>query len=209
VPLDDTLRGRITSGESFGRGSLFGVARLNGSQAYWWAGSRLAESDGDEPAVEKSSLLHSFSGWHAPIPELIAATPQEAIIRTCLYDRHPLGRLNVGRIALAGDAAHPMLPNLGQGACQAIEDAVVLCDELAATDDVAVALARYSARRSRHTAGVVKASRQMSRIAHLRNPLAAGLRNTLLRVSPPSMSLRRLEPIVGHVPRPALIRERT
>jgi FAD-dependent urate hydroxylase len=208
VPLDDALRRRLASGETFGRGSLFGVATLNGSEAYWWASARRAESNGDEPAVEKSALLRAFSGWHAPIPELIAATPAESIIRTCLYNRHPLERLNLGRIALAGDAAHPMLPNLGQGACQAIEDAVVLSEELATTDDVAMALGRYSARRSRHTAGVVKASRQMSRVAHLRNPLAAGLRNTLLRASPPSMSLRRLEPIVGHVPRPALTPER-
>ena len=200
VPLDDALRRRIAGGESFGRGSLFGVARLNGSQAYWWASMRHAESSGDEPTVEKSSLLRAFAGWHDPIPELIAATPPEAIIRTCLYDRRPLERLNVGCIALAGDAAHPMLPNLGQGACQAIEDAVVLSEELAATTDVVAALGSYSARRARHTAAVVTASRRMSRIAHLRNPLAAGLRNTLLRASASSTSLRRLEPIVGHVP---------
>jgi 2-polyprenyl-6-methoxyphenol hydroxylase-like FAD-dependent oxidoreductase len=204
VPLDDTLRSRISGGESFGHGSLFGVARLNGSQAYWWASARRRESDGEEPAMEKSSLVRAFSGWHDPIPELLDATPSEAITRTCLYERPPLLRLSVGRIALAGDAAHPMLPNLGQGACQAIEDAVVLADELAATDDVVAALARYSARRAQHTAAVVKASRQMSQIAHLRNPLAVGMRNTLLRASPPSISLRRLEPIVGHVPRPAL-----
>ena len=202
VPLDDTLRRRIPSGESFGHGSLFGVARLNGSQAYWWASARRAESEGDEPTVEKASLLRVFAGWHEPIPELIAATPPEAIVRTCLYDRHALERLNLGRIALTGDAAHPMLPNLGQGAGQAIEDAVALADELAATDDVVLALERYSARRSRHTAGVVKASHQMSQIAHLRNPVAAGLRNALLRASPPSLALRRLEPIVGHVPAP-------
>ena len=106
-------------------------------------------------------------------------------------------RLSVGRIALAGDAAHPMLPNLGQGACQAIEDAVVLGEELAASDVVA-ALERYSARRAEHTADVVRASRQMSRVAHLRSPVAAGLRNALLRASPTSATLRRLEPIVGH-----------
>ena len=68
------------------------------------------------------------------------------------------------------------------------------------------ALARYSARRARHTAAVVNASRQMSQIAHLRNPLAVGLRNALLRASPPSISLRRLDSIVGDVPRPALTR---
>jgi len=209
VPLDDALGDRISSGESFGRGSLFGVARLNGSQAYWWAGMRCPEGDGEEPATEKLSLLRIFSEWHDPIPELIAATPPEAIIRTCLYERSPLERLSVGRVALAGDAAHPMLPNLGQGACQAIEDAVVLSDELAATDDVVAALGRYSSRRVRHTAAVVRASHQMSWIAHLHNPLAVALRNTLLRASPPSISLRRLAPIVGHVPRPALTPEAT
>jgi 2-polyprenyl-6-methoxyphenol hydroxylase-like FAD-dependent oxidoreductase len=200
VPVDDALRRRISGGESFGRGSLFGVARLNGSQAYWWASTRRRESHGRGADAEKSSLLRAFARWHAPIPELVAATPTEAIVRTCLYERIPLERLSVGRVALAGDAAHPMLPNLGQGACQAIEDAVALADALAATGDVVMALQRYSACRARHTAAVVKASHRMSRIAHLRNPLASALRNGLLRASPPSMSLRRLEPIVGHPP---------
>ena len=193
-------RSRISGGESFGHGSLFGVARINGSQAYWWASVKLRESDGGEPAAEKSALLEAFSDWHDPIPELVAATPPSAIIRTCLYERPALERLSVGRIALAGDAAHPMLPNLGQGACQAIEDAVVVADELAASDDVVAALTRYSVRRARHAANVVKASRQMSRVAHLHNPVTAELRNTLMRVSTESMSLSRLDPIVGHVP---------
>jgi 2-polyprenyl-6-methoxyphenol hydroxylase-like FAD-dependent oxidoreductase len=204
VPLDDTLGRHISGGESFGQGSLFGVARLNGSQAYWWASARRRESDGQEPAAEKSWLLRAFSGWHAPIPELVEATPPDAIIRTCLYERPPLDRMSVGRIAMVGDAAHPMLPNLGQGACQAIEDAVCLADELAATDDIVAGLGRYSARRVPHTAAVVNASRQMSQIAHLRNPFAAGLRNALLRASPASISLRRLDSIVGDVPRPAV-----
>jgi 2-polyprenyl-6-methoxyphenol hydroxylase-like FAD-dependent oxidoreductase len=198
VPLDDALGHRISGGESFGRGSLFGVAALNGSQVYWWAGIRRPEGGGDAPQVEKSFLLRAFSDWHDPIPELVAATPPDAIIRTCLYDRPAPARSSVGRIALAGDAAHPMLPNLGQGACQAIEDAVVLGEELGASDVVA-ALRRYGARRAGHTADVVRASRQMSRVAHLRSPVAAGLRNALLRASPPSASLRRLDPIVGHV----------
>ena len=198
VPLDHTLGHRSSGGESFGRGSLFGVAALNGSQVYWWAGMRRPEGGGDPPQVEKSLLLRVFSDWHDPIPELVAATPPDAIIRTCLYDRPAPARSSVGRIALAGDAAHPMLPNLGQGACQAIEDAVVLGEELAAPDVVA-ALRRYDARRAVHTADVVKASRQMSRVAHLRSPVAAWLRNALLRASPPSAALRRMDPIVGHV----------
>ena len=124
VPLDDTLRSRISGGESFGHGSLFGVARLNGSQAYWWASARRRESDGEEPAAEKSSLLRAFSGWRRPHSgaaegDTARGDHPDVPVRTV-----PAPRLSVGRIALAGDAAHPMLPNLGQGACQAIEDAV-------------------------------------------------------------------------------------
>jgi 2-polyprenyl-6-methoxyphenol hydroxylase-like FAD-dependent oxidoreductase len=198
VPVDDTLARRISGGETFGRGSLFGVAALNGSQVYWWAAMRCREGSGDGAGAERSSLMSAFAEWHDPIPELVAATPAGAIIRSCLYDRPALARLSVGRIALVGDAAHPMLPNLGQGACQAIEDAVVLGEELAGPEDVVAALERYSARRAGHTADVARASRQMSRVAHLRGPVTAGIRNALLRASPPSASLRRLAPIVGH-----------
>jgi 2-polyprenyl-6-methoxyphenol hydroxylase-like FAD-dependent oxidoreductase len=202
VPVDGTLGRRISGGESYGSGALFGVARLTGSQAYWWASARCGESDGAEPAAEKSSLLRAFSRWHVPILELVAATPPEAIVRTRLYERPPLVRLSVGRVALAGDAAHPMLPSLGQGACQAIEDAVVRAGELSQTDHMVQALRRYSGYRAQHTAAVVRASHRSSRIAHLRSPLAGGLRNGLLRATPPWISLRRLEPIVGHVPQP-------
>jgi 2-polyprenyl-6-methoxyphenol hydroxylase-like FAD-dependent oxidoreductase len=198
VPLDDGLRRGIRSGESFGRGALFGVAGLDGSQAYWWASVRCVDTEGADPAAEKASLLHEFSRWHAPIPELVAATPPEAIIRTRLYERSPLEQLSRARVALVGDAAHPMLPNLGQGACQAIEDAVVLADALEGTHDVVTALARYSALRAGHTAAVIRASGQMSRVAHVRSPLAVGLRNGLMRASPPSLALRRLGPILGH-----------
>jgi 2-polyprenyl-6-methoxyphenol hydroxylase-like FAD-dependent oxidoreductase len=198
VPVDDALGRGISSGESFGRGSLFGIAALDGSQVYWWAGARRPESEGQEPAFEKASLLRAFADWHAPISDLIAATPPDAIIRTRLYERSPLEHLGRGRIGLVGDAAHPMLPNLGQGACQAIEDAVALADALAATPDVVAALAHYSALRAERTADVVRASRQMSRIAHLRAPLAAPLRNAVMRASPASLALRRLAPILGH-----------
>jgi 2-polyprenyl-6-methoxyphenol hydroxylase-like FAD-dependent oxidoreductase len=204
VPLDDGLGRRTSSGESFGRGAVFGISRLNGTQAYWWASARRVESDSDESEREKAALLRAFSGWHAPIPELVAATPADAIIRTCLYERPPLERVSSGRVALAGDAAHPMLPNLGQGACQALEDAVVLADQLVAAPDIVAALARYSAQRMPHTAAVVSASSRMSRRAHLRGPLTSGLRNGLMRATPASLTLRRLEPILADaVPRPA------
>ena len=107
-----------------------------------------------------------------------------------------------GRVALLGDAAHPMLPMLGQGACQAVEDGEAL----------AVALARgvrsrrprlrlYSERRVPTAAMAVTQSRQMARVAHLHNPVAVALRNALLGRASQEASLKRLAPLVGGDPR--------
>jgi FAD-dependent urate hydroxylase len=198
VPLDPILSEHLAPGESFGPSSLFGVARLNGNQAYWWASERKPESGGSELSGEKAELLRRFGAWRDPIPELIAATPEESVICTPLYERAPLPRLAAGRVAVLGDAAHPMLPNLGQGACQAIEDAVELGGALARVEDVPAALAAYSRRRAKRTAAVVRASRRMARIAHLQNPVAVALRNWLMQAEPSSASRRRLAPIIGY-----------
>eukprot|EP00635_Sarcinochrysidales_sp_CCMP3193_P014226 CAMPEP_0118905148 /NCGR_PEP_ID=MMETSP1166-20130328/9301_1 /TAXON_ID=1104430 /ORGANISM="Chrysoreinhardia sp, Strain CCMP3193" /LENGTH=594 /DNA_ID=CAMNT_0006844417 /DNA_START=17 /DNA_END=1801 /DNA_ORIENTATION=+ len=107
--------------------------------------------------------------WDPFAMELIDATPEAQVKRRDLYDGHPLARnprrwltpWNSDRVALAGDAAHPMMPNLGQGGCQSTEDAFRLAEELAeCTHDpadnakIADALARYSRRRLLRTATV-------------------------------------------------------
>jgi 2-polyprenyl-6-methoxyphenol hydroxylase-like FAD-dependent oxidoreductase len=91
-----------------------------------------------------------------------------------------------------------MMPNLGQGACQTIEDAVELAQALDSEPDIVAALARYSALRSRRTAAVVRRSRQMSVVAHLSSPVASGIRNLALRATPTSAAIRRLAPVVGY-----------
>ena len=192
VPLDDALASRICPAESWGRGALFGITRLGGSQVFWYASARVGEGTGGSASEEKAELLRRFGRWHDPIPALIDATAVEAILRTCLYDRPPLARWSAGRIALLGDAAHPMLPNLGQGACEAIEDAAVLACELGRTPDVEWALEAYGRRRQERTAMLARRSRQVARIAHLRSPLAVGLRNALLRAPPAEAFLGRL-----------------
>jgi 2-polyprenyl-6-methoxyphenol hydroxylase-like FAD-dependent oxidoreductase len=197
VSLDTSLANQVLLGESWGPASLFGVARLGGSQAYWWASVRTGEKGGGTAAEEKEALLRRFGAWHPTVSALIQATVPGAIIRTPLYDRKPSARSTEGRVALLGDAAHPMLPNLGQGACQAIEDAVALADALRADADTATALAHYGAIRGKRANAIVRRSRQMARIAHLANPLAVATRNALLRASTPSGTLRRLEPLLA------------
>ena len=101
-------------------------------------------------------------------------------------------------MTLLGDAAHPMTPNLGQGACQAIEDALVLADCLGADRSVDAAFRRYEKIRGPRTAAVVRASRRVGRIGQLESPALCGLRNLLLRFTPVSMTLRHLDPFVGY-----------
>jgi 2-polyprenyl-6-methoxyphenol hydroxylase-like FAD-dependent oxidoreductase len=182
VPLDRSLADRLHPGESWGRGCLFGVARLGGNQAYWWASARAGEGPGGSPAEEKATVERCFAVWHDPIPELIDATLEQAIVRSGQYDRPPLRSWSTGRVGLLGDAAHPMLASLGQGACQAIEDAAALGDAVGAGADATAALQAYGARRAPHAAAVVRRSRRLARLAHLRHPLAVAVRDASLHL---------------------------
>ena len=96
-------------------------------------------------------------------------------------------------MALLGDAAHPMTPNLGQGACQAIEDAVVLADCLVRSSaDPAAALRSYEARRKSRADAVVLASLRLGRLAQMENAAARWLRDHLLALTPAAVTRAQL-----------------
>jgi 2-polyprenyl-6-methoxyphenol hydroxylase-like FAD-dependent oxidoreductase len=98
-----------------------------------------------------------------------------------------------GDVALVGDAAHAMTPNLGQGACQSIEDAVVLASVLGLHDDVDAALAEYDRVRRPRSQAVARAARAMGRFGQaLTNPVAVGSRNGVMRLVPPAAALRSM-----------------
>ena len=101
-------------------------------------------------------------------------------------------------MTLLGDAAHPMTPNLGQGACQAIEDAVVLARCLDEEGASAEALRRYERLRSDRVAMVVRRSRRVGAVGQVENPLLCRLRDRVLAMSPPKVQLRQLEEVMGH-----------
>src|SRR5690606_3101020 len=137
---------------------------------------------------------------------VIAATRAEDILFHLIHDRRPLRRWSEGSVTLLGDAAHPMLPNLGQGGAQAMEDALVLADMLRGVrtrGDIADALIAYDKLRIPRTSRIVRQSRQMGRIMQLENRALIAARNMALRAAAATLFVRRLHGVVGYrLPRP-------
>ena len=188
----------LIAGETVGCGQRFGLVPIAGDRVYWYATDNVSEGGRDEPDRAKARLAEMFSHWHAPIPALIEATAAAAILRNDIYDRDPVDRWGLGRVTLLGDAAHPMTPNLGQGGCQAIEDALVLARCLAEGGSAGASLRRYEAMRIPRTRFIVYASRRIGRAFQIESPILCRLRDLAMRMTPAAMSYRSLAAIAGY-----------
>ena len=111
-------------------------------------------------------VLAEFAGWHPDVLEILAATPPEACYAWGLFDHDPLERWSIGRVTLLGDAAHPMLPFMAQGAVMALEDAAVLARRLRHARDLPAALQAYQDERLPRTSWVQLQSRRNARLYH-------------------------------------------
>src|SRR5262249_243305 len=150
---------------------------------FWYATKNFPEGMPDGVEGRKAEVQACFADWHTPIPQVIEATESSAILRNDIVDRKPVKHWSQGRVTLLGDAAHPTPPNLGQGACQAIEDAVVLASCLCATKDVTTALRSYENRRQTRTAFITDQSWLFGKICQWENPLACWARDKLAQTS--------------------------
>lgn len=185
-------------GEYWGQGARFGLVPLSQGRYYWFATRNAREGERGYPPDRKREVLSLFAHWYTSLPAIIEATPESAILRNDIYDRPPLSNWTCGRVTLLGDAAHPMTPNLGQGACQALEDALVLAHALEQTRNVNVALQLYQARRIQRTTHIVNRSWNIGRVAQWANPFACKLRDTALKWMPSRLQLATFEEAVGY-----------
>ena len=164
----------------WGRGRRFGYYRVGGDRTYWFAVLNCAEADSDDPRQRAEMLRERFAGWTGATGALLAATAPAAISRIRAYDRDPVRVWGAGPVTLLGDAAHPMTFNVGQGACQAIEDAATLTAELGAGGPVPAALRRYERRRMRPTARLTMRARLIGQAARCDKPVLTGVRDLAL-----------------------------
>lgn len=180
-------------GETWGRGLRFGYAALADDRVYCFGVANRPEG---APSAGLAELRELFAGWHDPIPALLAAADPAAVLHHDIYRLPDLSTFVAGRIALLGDAAHAMSPNLGQGACQALEDAVVL----ARIADDSGDLTRYDRVRRPRTRMIAARADRLGTVGQLSARPVVAARDAVMRLTPPSAPFRALAPIVDWKP---------
>lgn len=187
-----TVTDPAQAGETWGPGVRFGIVPLPEGGVYWYAAAN-ARQDERFPD-EHAEVVRRFGSWHQPIPTVLAATVPGAVLHHDIYDLPALPTYVNGRVALLGDAAHAMTPDLGQGGCQALEDAVVLAGCLADAGEVGDGLARYDAERRPRTQSIAKLARQIGRFAQADGVLGS-LRMVAMRFIPERVTARQIEQV--------------
>jgi salicylate hydroxylase len=149
-----------------GLGLQIFVAPADAQTLYWTA--KITAPQGVWPAIGQagalSALADRLADWHEPVVRMVRDTAPADVSVTDIHDRDPVWRWVDGRVALLGDAAHPMAPAMGQGANTALEDAVVLAEVLGSGAHPGEALRRYQTQRAERVAAIVLHSRRQGAV---------------------------------------------
>lgn len=186
-PLPWSFREEAT--EAWGRGSRFGFSQIAPGKVYWFA---VMDYRPGAEGFGKRKISALFDDFHPLVKTIIESTAEAYIHTSPLTDLKPISTWINGRICLLGDAAHATTPNLGQGACQAIEDAYVLAEQLAKFP-VEEAFRKYEKARIGKAKMVVRSSWVMGKLAHLHHPWLITLRNGLMSLTPQAVSRRQTD----------------
>jgi 2-polyprenyl-6-methoxyphenol hydroxylase-like FAD-dependent oxidoreductase len=188
----------VPSGTFFnlwGRNGLrFLYCRLNENEVYWDAITSDRVSTGFDLLRQgrRDVMLQMYRAWPAPIRAIIEATREELILPINLADRPPGRDLSwgFGRVVLVGDAAHPMTPNLSQGAGQAIEDGVVLSRLLSDRRDTRQAIAEYEKSRRPRVDAMTRNAWRIGRLGRIQGAASCQARDLVMRASFNSLAKR-------------------
>jgi 2-polyprenyl-6-methoxyphenol hydroxylase-like FAD-dependent oxidoreductase len=185
VPLQEAAMPEVDFLLFWGAGAKFVCFRSGPARLSWEAIVASDPGGRDAAGGSKRAVLDHFAGFTDPVLPVIEATDEAAIFRTDVFDRPPDKRWGSGRVTLLGDAAHPMTFAVGQGAAQALEDALAIAEALDGATDVEGALRGYEQMRMDRSAHFQTFAWRLARAGAWRSPPAWGLRNAVLRASVP------------------------
>lgn len=176
-----------TALEAWGSGKRFGFVKLGGGKVYWYAVV-------DRGKVrEQTDIAGLFSEFHPDFISMIRNTTTDNLHFGDITDLKPLQKWSMGNICLLGDAAHATTPNLGQGACQAVEDAYTLGEVLGADITPAIAFKEYEQLRMKKANTIVTRSRLLGKFAHADTALGTWCRNIIMRLTPVNAGEKQLD----------------
>jgi 2-polyprenyl-6-methoxyphenol hydroxylase-like FAD-dependent oxidoreductase len=191
VTIDVPEQHRKQGVEVWGNGSYTGGAQIDSDRFYWFgtAPEHLAGEAAD-PQQRKSALRDHFAECPEPIPSLVKSLDPDDVIVTALEDVPPLEQWSRGSVVLAGDAAHGMLPFAGQGAAQAIEDALALAHAIDSHEDTETAFEAYEAKRKPRAERVRSESHRLGQLGTMQSSVGCRVRNLAFRLLPDSVFRR-------------------
>jgi 2-polyprenyl-6-methoxyphenol hydroxylase-like FAD-dependent oxidoreductase len=175
------------TGQYWGIGQRFGLSDIGGGTAYWWGTKNMPAEQTRRCQTAKGDILEAYHGWAPEVVDVISATPEAAIVTTRSLDRPFLSEWGRGAVTLLGDAAHPMLDALGQGASSAIEDGYVLAAVLDRGRDPVAALRTYEDLRRKRTRMLVRYARRLARIEQSESRVVQAVRNYVVTHTPNRM----------------------
>ncbi len=180
----------VSAAQYFGRGLEAGVSQSSPSDVYWFVSMAAPTTPG--PHDPRALLDRHLAAFHASFRAIVAATSEADLRVDELLVRSPLQAWGEGAVTLLGDAAHPMLPHAGQGAAQALEDAVALGRAVAQHGPGEAALRRYERLRMPRTRAITELAQRNARMSALSSSLSCWLRDLAVRRMPERVLLRSL-----------------
>lgn len=189
--IEHHFEGINKSTEVWGKNGRFGITPLKENRIYWYACINTNLKDGVKD-FGLENLKNRFKDYFPIIGEVLNLTQEKDLISTPIVDIAPISNYSFGNVLLLGDAAHATTPNMGQGACMALEDVAVLQDELN-NNDVKNSFINFEKRRLKRTHYITATSLRAGKVAQSENNFIIYLRNNLLRMMPDNITQSQLK----------------
>ncbi|PGB01233.1 FAD-dependent monooxygenase [Bacillus toyonensis] len=170
--------------ETWGTNGRFGIVPLPNNEVYWYALINAKARDRKYTAYTTADLYNHFKSYHSPIPDILNNASDVTMIHRDIVDITPMKQFFDKRIVFIGDAAHALTPNLGQGACQAIEDAIILAECIKKNAHYRQAFIEYEQKRRARIEIISNTAWKVGKMAQIESKPLTILRNHVMKRIP-------------------------